>query len=333
MAIFTFVGCSALEELDKVLSNNGESGPDPSTVVITEKAADAVSVPSDAASGSAEQTRTQESNVVRDPSVLDALTLPEGMHLTREDENFLYVYAYLTGDETLLVDEEKQILSVVRTVCDALADSDDYGKVIGVHDYLSDTISYDFGERPYDEYGAFIEKMAVCQGYSYAFKLCMDICGIDCITVGGTADNGKEVLSHAWNMVRLDGRWYHVDVTWDDAYNVNYNGSWCHMYLGLNDDIMSRDHEWSAIVQGLHGLEEIPVCDDLTYYYYSAYDKCATSQEELEALFETEFNGGATTIEILCTGFEADTAFVGRYTSCKLLTQKSPDRKVYCFII
>lgn len=64
-------------------------------------------------------------------------------------------------------------------------------------------------------YGALMHKKAICMGYSSTFKLFMDMLDIECIIVEGIArHNGGD---HAWNMVRLDDKWYCVDVTWNDT--------------------------------------------------------------------------------------------------------------------
>ena len=60
----------------------------------------------------------------------------------------------------------------------------------------------------YSSYSVFVNGKAVCQGYSLAFKVLMDRAGIGCCYVCN--------YGHAWNMVELDGNWYHVDCTWDD---------------------------------------------------------------------------------------------------------------------
>lgn len=70
-------------------------------------------------------------------------------------------------------------------------------------------------EQVYTSYGAFVNGNAVCQGYALAFKVLMDRAGIDCCYVNSKA------ISHGWNMVQLDGAWYHVDVTWDDPLYTN----------------------------------------------------------------------------------------------------------------
>lgn len=96
----------------------------------------------------------------------------------------------------------------------------DYEKVKAVHNWMIRNISYDYKNYlkrtlPYKVYtveGALLDKKCVCQGYALAFKKLMDEYGVACVVVTGTAGGG----GHAWNMVRIGGKWYHIDVTWDD---------------------------------------------------------------------------------------------------------------------
>lgn len=58
----------------------------------------------------------------------------------------------------------------------------------------------------------------VCDGYARAFKVLCDRLGIPCVLENGyakTAPNAKGVL-HMWNAVQIGGKWYGVDVTWND---------------------------------------------------------------------------------------------------------------------
>lgn len=55
----------------------------------------------------------------------------------------------------------------------------------------------------------------VCDGYARAYKILMDKAGIPTDYVMGY-NRTTGVLEHAWNLVNLDGTWYHVDVTNDD---------------------------------------------------------------------------------------------------------------------
>lgn len=58
-------------------------------------------------------------------------------------------------------------------------------------------------------YGVFVNKKAVCAGYAKAFQYLLNLCGIECTYV--TSD------THAWNLIKLEGDYYHIDVTWGDG--------------------------------------------------------------------------------------------------------------------
>ncbi len=100
--------------------------------------------------------------------------------------------------------------------------SNRYNFVKSVHDYLCNSIYYpdlntsDYVQSAHDAYGALVEKRAVCQGYSDAFKLICDYYKIPAVCIGGTANGGN----HMWNAVQMDdGLWYLIDITWDDQFD------------------------------------------------------------------------------------------------------------------
>ena len=103
-----------------------------------------------------------------------------------------------------------------------------------MHNYLVDTITYDGetnSELSHGIYGALINQYAVCDGYTKAFKYILDDLGISCVEVCGIAENSTGVTeSHAWNDILIDGKWYAIDVTWDDPIIVGGNGT-------LTDDL------------------------------------------------------------------------------------------------
>ena len=95
-----------------------------------------------------------------------------------------------------------------------------YEQIKEVHNWLIDNIVYDTDMTAQNQYsivGALLEGQAVCEGYARSFKYILDGLGIPCVLVSGTGTNSNgETESHAWNYVQLDGKWYGVDVTWDD---------------------------------------------------------------------------------------------------------------------
>lgn len=140
------------------------------------------------------------------------------------DDNYLAL-GFESKDDVLVAETR------IKTVVDALVrnlSGDDVNKVKQVHDYLIDTIEYDvndIGEVSHTVYGALITKVAVCDGYAKAFKMILDELGISCVEVCGIAQNSNGTTeSHAWNDVLLNGKWYAVDVTWDDPILIGGNG-------------------------------------------------------------------------------------------------------------
>lgn len=93
-------------------------------------------------------------------------------------------------------------------------------KVKSVHNWLIANVKYDYknylkGKVPavsHTSKGALLKGIAVCDGYSYAFKKFMKKIKVPCQMVYGYAQGG----AHAWNKVKLDGKWKYVDVTFDD---------------------------------------------------------------------------------------------------------------------
>lgn len=87
--------------------------------------------------------------------------------------------------------------------------------------------------------GPLVYGKALCEGYSKAFMYLAQSIGVKCVCVVGYAGE-----SHMWNMVEVDGEWYHVDVTWNDPVGgegANYND-----YLLISDSTISLDHTVSG---------------------------------------------------------------------------------------
>lgn len=117
---------------------------------------------------------------------------------------------------------------------------DDFEKEVLIHDLLCKSVVYDsefdkYGENTiYSAYGALVNGHAVCEGYARAFKLLCYYAGIECILITGDSKG----IGHMWNMVKLEGNWYHVDVTWDDLRSEPH-----HTYLNLTELQIRADHD------------------------------------------------------------------------------------------
>lgn len=96
-----------------------------------------------------------------------------------------------------------------------------YDKIAYIHDWIVENNEYDREVNKANIrniYGALVEGEIVCEGYAKAFQYLIQEMGISCITVVGEAkqEEYSGVEAHAWNYIKLNEKWYGVDVTWDD---------------------------------------------------------------------------------------------------------------------
>lgn len=147
-------------------------------------------------------------------------------------------------------------------------------KVRAIHDYMIVTTVYDeqayttgksvIGGSTYTADGPILYGTGVCQGYSEAFKLYMDLLGIPCTILSDDA------LNHAWNQVTVDGVSYEIDVTWDDP--IPDGGpkldEFSHVYFLLSTEQMKKLHDPTGIYEYYSNLygEDILWGDD--YYVW-----------------------------------------------------------------
>ena len=162
--------------------------------------------------------------------------------------------AWESGDDSGLSDKDREILERCREVLgEVLTEGmSAYEMELAVHDWLVEWGSYDrtvydnpnhSGRTGYrDPWGMLVGGYGNCLGYSSTFQLLMDLSGVECITVVGAAFGSRE--DHAWNMVKLDGEWYCVDVTWDDPTGAARNGRH-HRYFNVTSAYLREtDHQW-----------------------------------------------------------------------------------------
>lgn len=100
-----------------------------------------------------------------------------------------------------------------------------------VNGYLCEYTTYGFGTEVKDgrnvdtpaaayintAYGSIVNGEAICGGYAKGFKAIMDRLDIPCVCVQGYSRRNGNLEPHMWNYVELEGMWYAVDVTFNDA--------------------------------------------------------------------------------------------------------------------
>jgi hypothetical protein len=135
-------------------------------------------------------------------------------------------------------DLDTKVREILATVApDSMSQSE---KELAIHDWIVNNTQYDQSLSIYDPYNTLIKHTGVCEGYSLLAQKMFTVAGIKSIVVEGTAGG----QSHAWNMVYIDGKWRHVDATWDDP--VSFEDVLSHDYYNLTDSQISIDHSWDA---------------------------------------------------------------------------------------
>ncbi|MDE6662393.1 MAG: Ig-like domain-containing protein [Lachnospiraceae bacterium] len=173
-------------------------------------------------------------------------------------------------------------------------------KAIVLHDYLVVNCEYDYdnylaeinktGAIPnesYSAYGVLVKRTAVCEGYALAYKYLLNQVGIECCMVS------SDKMNHAWNLIKLDGKYYQVDVTWDDP-TRDLIGRACHSYMFCSDEVFKdashNHHDW-VVTSGSEVVDYKAV--DTTYdnaFWASVRSPIVLSGDNWNDCYFTYFN-------------------------------------------
>jgi len=157
--------------------------------------------------------------------------------------NFTYGY----DSETLVQMKKETKDEVVRLTTEVFAPGmSEYMLVKSIHDYLIDHARYEEKSNlqlVYYAYGPLIKGIGVCEGYTEAARLLFNAVGIESVFVSGTVVAN---IPHAWNLVKLGGNWYQLDITWDDPVSSDGKNNKTYDYFNITDSEMAVDHVWSG---------------------------------------------------------------------------------------
>lgn len=107
-----------------------------------------------------------------------------------------------------------------------------YKKIKAIYNYVTSHVKYDKSHTYYFANEALAKKKATCQGYALLFyRLCRES-GVPCRIATGTANGTK----HAWNIVKLNGKWYQCDSCWDAGKSSDH---WSYFLKGRS---FQKDH-------------------------------------------------------------------------------------------
>lgn len=128
------------------------------------------------------------------------------------------------------------IVNAAVKKCSKETDGSDYEKALWLHDWLLQQLDYDHSLKWSSAESALTRKLGTCQAYESAYSKLLTAAGITNAETRDTYDG------HTWNAMKLDGKWYQVDCTWDDTKDNYYNFDPTHLYFGLTDELMALAH-------------------------------------------------------------------------------------------
>ncbi len=189
-----------------------------------------------------------------------------------ENTDFAKSYVYAVTDEQR-AEEERVVQNFIKK--NIKADMNDFEKEMAVARYIQKKCKYDYAtyrgdakknKLSYCSYNVLINGKAVCQGYAEAFQELCESAGLSTRIVSNS--------NHAWNLVKLDGQWYHVDITWADDDSKGHKGL-AKGYINLTDDQVSKiesHRTWKASYYDVHGTGDLPTADGDVYDVYTTND-------------------------------------------------------------
>lgn len=191
--------------------------------------------------------RTLERSNVQSADFTLTLT---GTYLTRAQAAVIcmslsdYIDAYKADTRT---SDPDAILRQVAYITGIDESFTEYEKVYSIYHYLTENYNYDYTYKHRTMQSLFSTGTGVCASFAEAMNFLCKSYGIESKTVVGIANHTGE--QHAWNVVKVDGKWYQCDACWDLQKN-NY----ADLYFLLSDADMRKTHTYSS--------NGIPACSE-----------------------------------------------------------------------
>lgn len=155
-------------------------------------------------------------------------------------------------------EEIEKVNAKVDEIYNAIIDSsmDDYDKIKTIHDYIINHTKYDVERNTsdissynsYKAYGPLLEGYATCNGYTDAMALFLTKMGIKNFKVA-TELMQTDISGHVWNALYLDGKWLHLDLTWDDPVSDDGKDYLQHKYFLISSEDLEKADQGEVVVK------------------------------------------------------------------------------------
>ena len=209
-------------------------------------------------------------------------------HYYEDSENVEMIPEYIFPKNKIM-DHQKAMDARVKKLARQAEKMNEKEKELFIHDFICQNVHYDKLKKPYSHeiIGPLGQGVGVCEGIAKSVKILCDALGIWCIIAVSDSNPEKKIkYRHAWNVIHIGGKYYHLDATFDNTLgrgeHVRYD------YFNLSDKQIFRDHE--------PVIWKVPVCEDGDSFYYKEKKLSFTKYEDVQKRAAQAVKKGKTLI-------------------------------------
>ena len=177
-------------------------------------------------------------------------------------------------DKAKIRDHQKALASRVDKLARPAMNMTASEKERYIHDFICQNVRYDKLKKPYSHEitGPLGQGVGVCEGIAKSVKILCDALGLWCIIAVSEANPDQGVkYRHAWNILKLDGQYVHLDATFDNS--LGHDGVIRYDYFNLDDKRLFRDHQ--------PVIYPVPACAASDRFYYREAKLSFTKVEDV----------------------------------------------------
>ena len=189
---------------------------------------------------------------------------------------------YTVADKNELDNKINEVSTVLDELVNEAKGKDIFEAELYLHDKIATMCKYyryenieDIPEECHSIYGCVVNKSAVCDGLSKTLQIALDKLGIESILVSGSIQDQL----HAWNLVKLEDEWYHVDITSDKSLDKDFNDDSSvviHSYFNITDEKILKTN-------AIEDKQLLPKATGTKYNYYIYKDKYISNKDNFES--------------------------------------------------
>lgn len=191
-----------------------------------------------------------------------------------EDSTLLKMKPVYLFEKNKIKEHQIAMTARVEKLTRVVKEKNDLEKEQYIHDFICENVTYDKLKKQYSHeiLGPLGQGVGVCEGIAKSVKILCDQLSIPCI-IAISENNPQKLIKyrHAWNVIRINGVWYHLDATFDNTLGkkeIRYD------YFNLDDKGIYKDHE--------PVIYKVPTCIEGDHFYYKEKKLSFTKQEDVE---------------------------------------------------